>query len=54
MKIKEALNSGEEKYPVFSLLTREIRDFTEELERLSVIDDDGRLYDSRQKTPELI
>lgn len=46
MKLKEILNSEKEKYPVFSLITKEIRDFTDEIERLSVIDDDGRLYDS--------
>lgn len=46
MKMKEVLGSEKDKYPVFSLITRDIRDFTDELERLSVIDDDGRLYDS--------
>lgn len=46
MKIKEILNSEKEKYPVFSLITKDIRDFADEIERLSVIDDDGRLYDS--------
>jgi DNA mismatch repair protein MutS2 len=46
MKIKEILNSEKEKYPVFTLITKDIRDFTDEIERLSVIDDDGRLYDS--------
>ena len=46
MKLKDVLGSEKEKYPVFSLMTRDIRDFTDELERLSVIDDDGRLYDS--------
>ena len=46
MKIKEILGSEKEKYPVFTLITKDIRDFTDEIERLSVIDDDGRLYDS--------
>lgn len=46
MKMKEVLGSEKDKYPAFSLITRDIRDFTDELERLSVIDDDGRLYDS--------
>ena len=46
MKVKEVLSSEKEKYPVFLLITRDIRDFSDELERLSVIDDDGRLYDS--------
>ena len=46
MRVKEVLSSEKEKYPVFLLITRDIRDFTDELQRLSVIDDDGRLYDS--------
>ena len=46
MEIKEALNKEKDQYPVFSLITKDIRDFTEEIEKLSVIDDDGRLYDS--------
>ncbi|NLD05258.1 MAG: endonuclease MutS2, partial [Synergistaceae bacterium] len=46
MKIKEILNSEKDKYPIFTLITKDIRDFTDEIEKLSVIDDDGRLYDS--------
>ncbi|MDD4160771.1 MAG: endonuclease MutS2 [Synergistaceae bacterium] len=46
MKIKEVLGSEKEKYPIFSLIIKDIRDFTKEIESLSVIDDDGRLYDS--------
>ena len=45
-RLKEALNEEKEKYPLFSLITKDIRDFSEETEKLSVIDDDGRLYDS--------
>lgn len=46
MRIKDIFNSEKEKYPIFTLITKDIRDFTNEIERLSVIDDDGRLYDS--------
>jgi len=46
MKIKEILSKEKDKYPVFALITKDIRDFTEEIERLSVIDDEGKLYDS--------
>lgn len=46
MKIKKTLNSEKEKYPIFTLITKDIRDFSDEIERLSVIDDDGKLYDS--------
>lgn len=45
-RLKERLISEREEYPIFSLLTRNIRDFSQDLESLSVIDDDGRLYDS--------
>lgn len=43
--IKERLNGEREDYPVFSSLTRRIAEFTSELDSLSVIGDDGRLYD---------
>jgi DNA mismatch repair protein MutS2 len=46
MKVKERLNGERDIYPVFSSLTKNIADFTEELEAMSVIGDDGRLYDS--------
>ena len=46
MKLKETLASEREQYPQFSLLTKDIRDFSEEIAALSVIDDDGRIYDN--------
>ena len=45
-KLKEVLNSEKENYPPFNLLIKDIRDFSEETEALSVIDDDGRIYDN--------
>lgn len=45
-KIKEKLNAAKAEYPVFSDLIREIGDFSEEIAAASVIDDEGRLYDS--------
>ena len=45
-RLKERLIEEREEYPIFSLLTRDIRDFSKDLELLFVIDDDGRLYDS--------
>ncbi len=61
MKLKEIFSSEKERRPIFSLITKDIRDFNDEIEKLSVIDDDGRLYDSaseklksvRDKTKEL-
>ena len=44
-QIKDALSAAKEQWPIFSLLLKDLRDFTKEEEALSVIDDDGRLYD---------
>ena len=44
-KIKEALAAARSQWPVFALLLKDLRDFTKEEEALSVIDEDGRLYD---------
>lgn len=44
-RLKEALSEARGEWPVFSILLRDLHDFTAEIEALSVIDDDGRLYD---------
>ncbi|MDR1472396.1 MAG: Smr/MutS family protein [Synergistaceae bacterium] len=44
-RMKDALNEARSEWPIFSLLTRDLRDFSHEEEALSVIDDDGRLQD---------
>ncbi len=44
-KMRAALASANEEYPSFSVLLRNMRDFVAETEMLSVIDDDGHLYD---------
>lgn len=44
-KIKEALSEGRAEWPVFSQLLKDLRDFTSEEKALSVIDEEGRLYD---------
>ena len=44
-QIKDALSAARGEWPIFSLLLKDLRDFTNEEEALSVIDDDGRLYD---------
>ena len=44
-QIKDALSAAKDQWPIFSLLLKDLRDFTKEEEALSVIDDDGRLYD---------
>lgn len=46
MQLRETLNSEKGSFPSFSMLARDLRDFTEEIGALSVLDDDGRLYDS--------
>ena len=46
MKLREKLSEAKETYPSFAMLARYIRDFTEETDALSVLDDDGRLYDN--------
>lgn len=46
MRIGESLNAARESFPSFVMLTRDIRDFTDDIAALSVIDEDGRLYDS--------
>ncbi|GHV54354.1 endonuclease MutS2 [Synergistales bacterium] len=45
MKMKAALNDARGAWPIFSLLTRDLADFSKETDALSVIDDDGRLRD---------
>ena len=45
-RLKAVLTAEKEDYPSFSMFIRDIRDFTEEVSSLSVIDDDGRLYDN--------
>lgn len=44
-KIKEALREAREEWPAFAVLIRDLRDFDGEIEQLSVLDEDGRLYD---------
>lgn len=44
-KMREALAAAREDYPTFGILLRSMRDFAEETQMLSVIDDDGHLYD---------
>ncbi|MDR1885610.1 MAG: Smr/MutS family protein [Synergistaceae bacterium] len=44
-RIKEALVHSRSEWPAFSILIKDLRDFTIETEALSVIDEDGRLYD---------
>lgn len=44
-RLKEALSEARSEWPVFSLLLRDLRDFEKDEEALSVIDEDGRLYD---------
>ena len=44
-RLRDALTEAREDYPAFSMLLRSMRDFSEEVGMLSVIDDDGHLYD---------
>ncbi|MDR1916962.1 MAG: Smr/MutS family protein [Synergistaceae bacterium] len=44
-RMKDALSDARREWPVFSLLLRDLRDFTHEEEALSILDDDGRLQD---------
>lgn len=44
-RIKDALSAAVGEYGSFSIPLREMRDFSDECEMLSVVDDDGRLYD---------
>ncbi|MDR1137179.1 MAG: endonuclease MutS2, partial [Synergistaceae bacterium] len=44
--LKEALSGARGEWPVFSLILRNLHDFSREREALSVIEDDGRLRDS--------
>ncbi|MDR1515708.1 MAG: Smr/MutS family protein [Synergistaceae bacterium] len=44
-RLKEALQEARRDWPVFGLLLADIRDFGDEEKALSVIDEDGRLYD---------
>ena len=46
LKLREALMESRSDWPDFSMLLKGLRDFTEEIETLSVIDEGGRLYDS--------
>lgn len=45
-KIKTALSSIKEEVPPFGVLLRKIRDFSQEMKALSVLDEDGNLFDS--------
>jgi DNA mismatch repair protein MutS2 len=45
-KIKAALSSIKEEVPPFGVLLRKIRDFSQEMKALSVLDEDGNLFDS--------
>lgn len=44
-RMKEALQAAKVQWPVFSVLLRDLRDFSKEEEALAVLDEDGRLYD---------
>lgn len=44
-RLREALSEARGEWPIFSLLLRDLRDFEKDEEALSVIDEDGRLYD---------
>ena len=44
-RMRETLTEARDEYPAFSILLRSMRDFAEETEMLSVIDDEGHLYD---------
>ena len=44
-KVKEEVTRVKERFPEFGQLGRKIRDFSEEIKALEVLDDDGRLYD---------
>lgn len=45
LKLKECLLTERASYPSFSLLLKDIGEFKDEIEAMSVIDDDGRIYD---------
>ncbi|MDO4218387.1 MAG: Smr/MutS family protein [Synergistaceae bacterium] len=45
-RLKYTLMEFLDEYPQFKILTEQLRDFSSELEQLSVIDEDGYLYDS--------
>jgi DNA mismatch repair protein MutS2 len=44
--LKDALSKARREWPVFSLILKNLHDFSGEKEALSVIEDDGRLHDS--------
>ncbi len=44
-KMKEALQEARAQWPEFAVLIQDLRDFAKETELLSVLDEDGRLYD---------
>jgi len=50
-RMREALESDREECPEFAPWIRGLRDFSEELRELAVLDDEGRLYD--RASPEL-
>ena len=45
MKLKDRLNEEREDYPAFSYLAQHIREFSDEITSLSVLDEEGRIYD---------
>lgn len=49
-KVKEEIARVKERFPEFGQLGRKIRDFSEEIKELEVLDDDGRLYDHASST----
>ena len=46
LRLKECLSNELSEYPAFSHFIRTLRDFTEEVAALDVLDADGRIYDS--------
>ena len=49
-KVKEEIARVKERFPEFGQLGRKIRDFSEEIKELEVLDDEGRLYDHASST----
>lgn len=49
-KVKEEIARVKEHFPEFGQLGRKIRDFSEEIKALEVLDGDGRLYDHASST----
>ena len=46
LELRQTLLNSSTEYPSFELLAKYLRDFSEETEMLSVLDEDGKLYDS--------